>query len=107
MLWHAPPTRYGPVCGPGTMPVRLVMASALLLPGLALAAGNRFAMSATASIHPTAATAQTDGGFQLKATFAATPANPQASAGYSLTARVVAQALDCTSDTIFEDGFDG
>ncbi len=86
--------------------LQLIVAGALLISPSAYAVGNRFVISAAASLHPVPA-AQTTGRFELRATLATQTAEPQSALGYSLTARIAAQPLVCTSDTIFMDGFDG
>lgn len=88
------------------MPLQIIVACALLIPACAHAAGDRFAINAAASLQRAAA-AQSGERFELHAALAAPTAAPQSALGYSLTAHIAAQPLVCTSDTIFEDGFDG
>lgn len=84
----------------------LLMASAL--PTRAADAG-RYALAASATLHPSASVQKNDR-FRLDAALAAATATGTAASsgsGYSLAAQVAAVALVCTPDTIFMDGFDG
>lgn len=68
---------------------------------------NRYALTASAALHPSAAVVQKSDRFSLKAAIAGTDNGAFDGSGYSLAAYATPLALVCTPDTIFMDGFDG
>jgi len=88
---------------------RPVLALAALLAASALPAhavdANRYALTASAALHPSAVVQHGDR-FSLKAAFAETGSGTFDGSGYSLAAHVAPLALVCTPDTIFMNGFD-
>ena len=85
-----------------------LLAAPLAAHASATRTASRFALSGTATLKASA-TVQTGGALQLRAAFAASADNSAVAGGggYMLTARIASTPLVCTSDTIFEDGFDG
>ena len=87
----------------------LALAALLAVSALPAHAGkaNRYALTASAALHPSAAVVQKSNRFSLEAAFAGTSDGAFDGSGYSLAAYTTPLALVCTPDTIFMDGFDG